>query len=178
MVGFIRWYSSIRMCCARWILCIWRKFCPPFLSLLFLSLSLLFLSLSFLSLSLLCVFVSVLVLGARNKQQRNTTRERERERINQGEKNGERERDVPQPPIYGSIGLMSVIRLTTTICNPISVRCPLSAVRCLSLSLSVCCCASVLIVLLLVRFHVPCCAFLFCFHFACTTKHDEPKAKV
>ena len=130
----------------------------------------------------LVVVVCVCVCACFGRAQQTTEKynERERERENQPrrKKRRERERDVPQPPIYGSIGLMSVIRLTTTICNPISVRCPLSAVRCLSLSLSVCCCASVLIVLLLVRFHVPCCAFLFCFHFACTTKHDEPKAKV
>ena len=127
-----------------------------------------------------CVCLCLCLFWARATNNREIQRERERERENQPrrKKRRERERDVPQPPIYGSIGLMSVIRLTTTICNPISVRCPLSAVRCLSLSLSVCCCASVLIVLLLVRFHVPCCAFLFCFHFACTTKHDEPKAKV
>ena len=128
-----------------------------------------------------CVCLCLCLFWARATNNREIQRERERERENQPRRKKterERERDVPQPPIYGSIGLMSVIRLTTTICNPISVRCPLSAVRCLSLSLSVCCCASVLIVLLLVRFHVPCCAFLFCFHFACTTKHDEPKAKV
>ena len=120
------------MCCARWILCIWRKFCPPFLSLLFLSLSLLFLSLSFLSLSLLCVFVSVLVLGARNKQQRNTTREREREREStKKKKNGERERErcaTTADLWFNRVDVCDTIdhnNLQSNLCSLSAVRCPL-----------------------------------------------------